>query len=392
MSATDKIIQEYLNFSGYKSYLDFIRLHLKAKNEREKHKEGSKEYVALTYIMKKLNTGMVLCSKHGGAIDVIIEDTIEDIERGYDEAKDLGKIVDHGKVTKRGKSDQWWEKHHMKIIFTPANTDIRVGEKIPASYEYWNMRYLEAFYGLRAFEFGNWLSQQDRENYLQGLGLALFDLHKALGFKPTQLGIKGKLAVAFGARGQGKARAHLEAGSYTINLTRYKRPVPLKKRSENFSRVDLILKDGGIGSFAHEYGHALDYFGGQEVEKGDYRSLSGDDSIDPKPIKELLTKNTLRGLMEKLMFKIIWKSQNVHTPYYTRMRKAAGKQKYFYQRAEIFARAFEVYVDYKLQKKKHKNYFLNKRKYSEKLYLTFQEMKKLEPLFDTLINALKKHL
>ncbi|MBA3681753.1 MAG: hypothetical protein H0W73_11420 [Bacteroidetes bacterium] len=95
--------------------------------------------------------------------------------------------------------------------------------------------------------------------------------------------------------------------------------------------------------------------------------------------------------MEKLLFKILWKTPNKHSDYYTRLLKAATRP-YFLQRNEIFARAFEVYVHYKLEKKKYKNIFLNKVKYSPKFYLTLAEMKKAEKEFDTLINVLKKHL
>jgi hypothetical protein len=45
-----------------------------------------------------------------------------------------------------------------------------------------------------------------------------------------------------------------------------------------------------------------------------------------------------------------------------------------------------------MQKKKYKNIFLAETKYNERYYLTIQEMKKLEPTFDKLIDALKKKI
>lgn len=356
---------------------------------------------------------MSLCLRYNAAIDVIMEDTIEDIERGYDEpkearkatpkkspkkkaakkskGKDLGKVVDHGDVPKRGKSDIYWGREGIEVIFKPNDENVRVGDDLPDSYKYYDLRFLENYYGLRAFEFGNWLSQQDRVNYLSGLGLALFDLYHVLRWAPEKISIKGKLAVSFGARGRGKALAHFEPGAFVINLTRYSRPQELKKRPVNFNRVNLIVRDGGVGAFAHEYGHALDCFGGNHVEKGKTIYLSGDDETDVTPDTALMKKNTLRGLMEKLLMKIVWKSAKAYTPYYERMSKAAPG-KYHIQCNEIFARAFESYIRYKLSKQKYKNVFLNFPKYSDKFYLTMPEVKRIEPEFDALMNALKKHL
>lgn len=416
MTTTDKIIEKYLKFEGERSYLDFVKFHSEVHHEQRTKQIHSRDYVCLDYIQKKLMKGMGYCIQNGGYIDVIIEDTIADIERGYDKSskpqhkakvkkttakkhktskkskgKDLGKIVDHGDVAPRGKSDVYWKRQGVEIVFKPNDKKVRTGEIIPDTYHYSDVRFVENYYSLKAIEFGNWLSQQDRINYLCGLGLALFDLHKAIRFTPKQISIKGRLSVAFGARGRGKATAHFEPGTFAINLTRYSRPKEVEKRPSNFNRVDLILKDGGVGAFAHEYGHALDYFGGLHVEKGDTFSLSGDDSTNPKPDTTLLKKNTLKGLMEKLLYKIIWKTPTTRSPYYARLVKAATSD-YYIQRNEIFARAFEVYVQYKLLKGKHKNVFLNKSKYDSKFYLSIPEMKNVEKEFDALINALKKHL
>lgn len=66
---------------------------------------------------------------------------------------------------------------------------------------------------------------------------------------------------------------------------------------------------------------------------------------------------------------------------------------YYIRRNEIFARAFEVYIHYKLHKHNYKNVFLSKVKYaSPRNYLSLPEMKKIEKDFDALINAIKKHL
>lgn len=401
---TEKLVNKYLSFSGDKTYNDFQKFLTEIISVKAETPPISKEYKYLEYLEKKAIKGMYLCKKYSeyDFITVIVdEDSIEDIDeeikkeqglKGYGKRRaDLGKIVDHGKVSPRGNSDLYWGRVKIDLIFSPDDEKVRVGDKLPEGYKYTDMRYLENYYGLRAFEFGNWLSQQDRANYLAGLGIALFDLHKVLGIKPEKLSIKNKLAVAFGARGRGAALAHFEPGSFVINLCRYSRPPQESTRPTNFRRVSLILKDGGVGAFAHEYGHALDYFGGKDVEPGDTLTLSGDDSIKPAPNAEHIKKNTLRGLMERLMYKIIWKNAKEYTPYYQKLIKK-GTSKYYKQRNEIFARAFEVYVQYKLEQEKHKNIFLTESKYEGRYYMNEKEMKRVLPEFDALINGLKKYL
>lgn len=412
---TDQIIKKYLSFGGDRNQTDFAEFLKQANQAKLQHKMGTKDYILIQYVENKLIKGLSLCIQYGTIYAIIDEESREDIEEilkdvGYlsgakskpkkaktkkqpskKKKSGLGKVVDHGKVAPRGKSDIYWKKHGVDVVFKPNDAKVRTGIKIPDSYEYSNIFFIKEYYKLSGIEMGNWLSQQDRINYLSGLGIALFDLHKALKFTPEQISIKSKLSIAFGARGRGKAMAHFEPGSFAINLTRYSRPKEVGRRPKNFNRVDLILTDGGVGAFAHEYGHALDYFGGLHVEKGDYFSLSRDDNTDPRPNQALLKKNTLRGLMEKLLFKILWKSPNTRSNYYARL-VGFTKKKYYLQRNEIFARAFEVYVQYKLNKNKYKNVFLNSSKYAPSIYLTLKEMESVEKEFDALMNALKKHL
>ncbi len=406
---TEKLINKYLNFGGDKELEDFEKFFKELTHAKFTAKKGTQDYKLLDYVQAKIVYGMQLCIQYGTIYVMVDEDSVEDVEKAIEDnelsgkpirkhkptkkkkGRDLGKLVDHGKVAPEGNSDIYWGREGIDVVFMPNDEKVRVGEQIPPTYKYTDMRFLESYYGLKAFEFGNWLSQQDRVNYLSGLGLALFDLHKLLGFTPKQLGIEGRLSVAFGARGRGRANAHFEPGTFVINLTRYSRPQKLAKRSLNFRRVNLILQDGGVGSFAHEYAHALDFFSGSFIEKTDSFQISGGDSVNPSPKEGTYSKTSLRGLMDNLLNKIIWKSRNVHTEYYGRLNKPKPKE-YFIRRNEIFARAFEIYVHYKLQKDKHKNVFLNKVKYPDRFYLSFPEMKKLEKDFDALISAIKKHL
>ena len=92
----------------------------------------------------------------------------------------------------------------------------------------------------RGGEFGNWLSDNDRQTSLNMAYDALRNLADILGVAKEDVSLNGELAIAFGARGRGGAgagAAHYEPLRRVINLT----------------------KMSGAGCLAHEWGHALDH-------------------------------------------------------------------------------------------------------------------------------------
>ena len=91
-------------------------------------------------------------------------------------------------------------------------------------------------FDVKGGEFGNWLSENDRQQSLNFSYDAIYDLCYALSINPIDFSLGGKLSIAFGARGSKGAVAHYEPGREVINLT----------------------KMYGAGSLAHEWGHALD--------------------------------------------------------------------------------------------------------------------------------------
>ncbi|MBC5832232.1 LPD5 domain-containing protein [Vibrio metschnikovii] len=95
-------------------------------------------------------------------------------------------------------------------------------------------------FGFRGVQFGNWVEGARRQTELNDAYDALMDLAELVNIPPKAISLNGKLGLAFGARGSGKAKAHYEPGNVVINLTKTK----------------------GAGSLAHEWFHALDnYFG-----------------------------------------------------------------------------------------------------------------------------------
>ena len=96
-------------------------------------------------------------------------------------------------------------------------------------------------FGFKGGEFGNWVNQVERQEFLNNAHDAFTDLAEALNIDPTSLGQDKNMNIAFGARGRGNlggqaAVAHFEPGKRVINMTKLK----------------------GAGSLAHEYGHSID--------------------------------------------------------------------------------------------------------------------------------------
>ncbi|HMT36897.1 MAG TPA: hypothetical protein PKC41_13635, partial [Chitinophagaceae bacterium] len=69
--------------------------------------------------------------------------------------------------------------------------------------------------------------------------------------------------------------------------------------------------------------------------------------------------------------------------------EAASDSDYFVRRNEIFARLFEQYISYKLQKINIYNKFLCVTKYDRRIYMKPDELKKVIPLFDLLLQKIR---
>lgn len=190
-------------------------------------------------------------------------------------------------------------------------------------------------YKLKGFEFGNWVNQNDRYDFIHAFTRSAQILSEIIGSK--NIGLDLLVGVAFGARGRGGgAVAHYEPMHNMINLT----------------------KEKSYGSLAHEWGHAIDYNLGRYIDQNkDYSFLTGGHSV-----AAILPKNTSAQLR-------MWANAVVDeakaTPSYKRIEKA---DEYWHRRAEVWARFMEQYVAYQCKlKKKSPRY----------LALTFEEYTKM---------------
>jgi len=149
----------------------------------------------------------------------------------------------------------------------PPHLDIsdRHGRDVTAS------DFMESF-GFRAVEFGNWVSQKERQENVNMAYDSLYDLALITGLHPKMMSLDGNLALAFGSRGRGgRAAAHFEPARCVINLT----------------------KPGGDGCLAHEWGHAFD-----NVMQGLLSDITGNARFDMSSDNLFLSKTALKTPFE----------------------------------------------------------------------------------------------
>lgn len=220
---------------------------------------------------------------------------------------------------------------------------------------------------MRGIQWGNSVTDSEREHHLKEANLALSDLTDVLGLPHQMASFNGRLGLAFGARGKGTAMAHYEPSLRVINLTR----------------------KNGVGSLAHEWGH---FFDNVASEIGFKRK----DSY----LSELASYEPAIGLMdEKTMIpvgKAYFKLQPLMDGFRKRilsdrsLRAMMGKKSsYWTSGREMFARGFERYVAEKLEASGRKNTYLSAN-VKHGLWPTDDEIKAMTPHFDAIFSEFAK--
>ena len=100
-------------------------------------------------------------------------------------------------------------------------------------------KFVETF-RFRGIEFGNWVTQSERQGFLDATYDSFMDLSRIFKLPPTFASLGGTLGIAFGSRGKGadNVAAHFELDQWLIHLTKTK----------------------GVGALSHEFAHALDAY------------------------------------------------------------------------------------------------------------------------------------
>lgn len=273
------------------------------------------------------------------------------------------KIYDYAKnPIIGGKINEYWQATNVKKIFSQTR---KPTFEFNPDYDYLNQEQITNKFKFTGLEYGNWVTQEERYNFLVCSHVSLYDLMKVLGFK--NLGFN-KISVAFGARGSGSAAAHFEPCTFAINLTR----------------------KSGWHSLAHEYGHALDYyFGGYIDQHPKIFSLSGGTLTAHYLPLDLFKTGSIRYLMNDLINTINTVVVNGKREYSSSFLCIKDADDYWRHRTEIFARFFEKYVQYKLNKKGISNTFLAKEKYERKIYVNRIDFNRALPKMEKLISAIR---
>lgn len=219
-------------------------------------------------------------------------------------------------------------------------------------------------YRLRAVQFGNWMGYSDRADHFIALVQALSHLSGILGTK--NIGFNGELSIAIGARGRSKALAHFEPFRNVINLT----------------------KEKGGHSFAHEYGHALDYIGGAYFSKSQkFYSISDGGSTSTS--KENAETDEARNLMAIVIDGV---RSGERYPILVEWSKAKGSYDYWCNNTEIWARVFSQWVAMQIKEKGIRDSVLAFPDSGNISDIPEKELKKLSPYIKKLVMIMSRCL
>lgn len=173
-------------------------------------------------------------------------------------------------------------------------------------------------FGFRGGEFGTWTNQEDRRQSINYAYDALIDLSRVLGVPPQSMSLNGEMGIAFGARGyggKGAAVAHYEPTRVVINLTKMK----------------------GSGALAHEFWHAFDDYVGRLDGGRGYLSIKRASKAPAKIVEVWVGLTTaIFGGAQKTSF-----ARDALKIDISEGRRTA----YYSKREEMFARAFESYIE-----------------------------------------------
>lgn len=290
------------------------------------------------------------------------------------------KIIDTSvRVTEGSRADAYWKKEGFAdfVGFVQPKLVLPKSLQLNSSIDVVQTRF-----SIKDINFGNWVTNEDRFNYLNSLIVCCYDLNKVVGFN-YNIGF-GVLSVAFGARGKGRAAAHYEPHDKIINITRY--------HDDEGSKIARFVSTGGMGAFAHEYGHFLDYFAGEYLDKSSRLfAVTGGRTTDKDRMN---VGGDIRKTVDDLLEVIIWREPNkTLSAYYKRLFELVAKLddmgEYYLRRNELFARWFEAWVGYELRKQGIQNKLLAQSKYDAQIYPTNKELERAAPFFRRFCNQIK---
>lgn len=190
----------------------------------------------------------------------------------------------HVTSAKNGKVPDWsWAEKEQVSRPKPSKRDVSFQLKVAENFERVggaaikvdSTAAFKSMFNLRDIQSGNWVLNDPNSAafHVQKSAEAFADLSDLMGIPYAEMAMNGRLAMAFGARGQGNAgfggaaRAHYESVHRVINLT----------------------KLGGGGALAHEFFHAIDNL----IKEAEGAGAAGkDDFVTERP--DMLPAGELR--------------------------------------------------------------------------------------------------
>ncbi len=191
---------------------------------------------------------------------------------------------------------------------------------------------------MRGVEFGKCI--RDHQNLLDQAYLALRDLAQVMQLPASFIGLSGELAISFGSRGHGgKAMASYFPSRAVFNLT----------------------KNSGAGAIAHEWAHALDH---HIARAAGFANSDRDDQgvFLTNGVVTYASEHTGPDNFGKLalavrsVMNVIRASKDYSKS--ARLMDRARSTKYWSTPRELFARAFEAFVEDELATYEGNNQFL----------------------------------
>lgn len=196
---------------------------------------------------------------------------------------------------------------------------------------------LMAAYGFRGVEFGNWVTQEERQGLLDATWDALHDFCALLGAPSSFASMDGRLGIAFGSRGRGflGGAAHFEPGRWVLHITKVQ----------------------GAGALAHELGHALDaLLAVRNSMKTEHASDWAETEAQSrrKPAVSMRDSDSLAALYDLYHSLLEPRSRFLINA----LSLDRVKRPYWSQPTELFARLFEAWVVDRLATTGARNEFL----------------------------------
>lgn len=314
--------------------------------------------------LAKFYNQKLLGYKKNGVLDIKY-----DMEKktGEERLQAIKELIGSGKKTTKKAKDK---KERPEIKTAYAEDIERIGKDVPYKTYEQQANFLTKEVGFRGIQWGQYISDKERQEHMKHLTEAVVDLSEVLNIPASKLSFEGHLGVAIGARGKGKALAHYEPKLKVINIAKQ-----------------------GSGSLAHEYLHAIDNLVAKKISMEPMTrtraNYEGQNLTSASYVKnadqELRGKvdnfnEALRPFVDRML-----KNENLH-------RQTKSKFDYYVNnKQELFARVGERIIQRKLERQNLKNNYLSS-SMGDSLYPTDEELKAIEPAFDSLMDYVRKHI